>query len=38
MFNDAIGARHASRSASASHLECCTVIDAEIIANDSYVT
>ena len=35
MFSDAMGARHGNRAASASHLECCTVIDADTIAKDS---
>ncbi len=35
MLSEAIGARHGSRSASCSHLACCTVIDAETIANAS---
>ena len=38
MLSDGTGTRHGRSAASASHLECCTVIDAETMANDSYVT
>ena len=35
MLSEATGARHASRSASWSHLACCTVIEADTIAKAS---
>jgi hypothetical protein len=35
MFSEATGRRHASLSASWSHLVCCTVIEAETIAKAS---
>ena len=34
-FSEAIGRRHSSLMPSASHFACCTVIEAEIIANAS---
>ena len=34
-FSDAIGRRHGSLMLSASHFACCTVIDADTIANAS---
>ncbi len=36
MFNDATGARQDRSRATSSHLVCCTVIDADTIANASY--
>ena len=36
-FSEATGARQSRSRASCSHFACCTVIDAETIANASYV-
>src|SRR5690348_10839437 len=35
-FSDETGARHVRSRAASSHLECCTVIDADTMANASY--
>ena len=35
MFSDATGSRQLSARAASSHFACCTVIDAETIANAS---
>jgi hypothetical protein len=38
MLSEGTDARQGSLIPSSSHLMCCTVIEAETMANDSYVT